>query len=255
MNINILSKAVIISLIIFFNCTFIQIFNATSNLSIISSIAYAKSAKDYAELAEKFYWDGEYDKAIAEITKAIVINPLGKSSILNLYKVTYFCDRAEFYKDIEKYQLAIKDYTKELQINSDPEAIEYAYSERAELYIELNDFQNAIKDYTKLIELGHDEYYGERAEIYTNLKKYRPAIDDYTKYIKYLEKHVRIILTRPFPKYSSLAEAYANRAEAYIELGEYQLAANDYKKALWYYTNRNYFNSLKELKEQYHVNL
>ncbi len=85
--------------------------------------------------------EGEYNKAIVALTKAIELDP-------NL--ASAFSNRAWVYIELKQYEQAIADCTKAIEINP---SLASAYSHRGWAYIELGQYEQAIADYIKAIEL------------------------------------------------------------------------------------------------------
>ncbi|MGL6341518.1 MAG: tetratricopeptide repeat protein, partial [Waterburya sp.] len=121
--------------------------------------------------------------------------------------------------DLEKYQEAIKLYTKAIEINPDDES---TYHKRGDVYEDLENYQAAIADYTQAIEINpddfdNDSYYEDRASVYEELKNYQAAIADYTKAIE-----IEPDDTSP----------YYLRASIHKRLKDYQSVIADYTKII-----------------------
>jgi len=154
----------------------------------------------------------------------------------HLFAQAYY-NRGVTYNDLGKHDLAIRDYTKAIELRPDyPEA----YNNRGNTYGELSGKHDlAIRDYTKAIELRPDfaEAYYNRGVTYNDLGKHALAVRDCN----------RVIDLRPnYPK------AYFSRGNAYYYLGKHDLAIKNYTKAIKFkhdfaeaYNNRgNAFNKL-----------
>jgi tetratricopeptide (TPR) repeat protein len=115
-----------------------------------------------------------------------------------------------------KYDQAIADYTKALEIN--PKYV-YAYNNRGVTYDDKGNYDQAIADYTKALKINPKYVYAyyNRGIAYSNKGNYDQAIADYTKALKINPKYV---------------EAYYNRGIAYSNKGNYDQAIADYNKAL-----------------------
>jgi len=136
---------------------------------------------------------GQYNKAIADFTKAIEFAPDDSFSIWN---------RGITYSILQQWDKAITDYTRSIEINPytyDP------YFKRGESYDKLRQWQKAIADYSMAIEINpaHDKAYNNRGLVFANLKQWDKAIADYSKAIGIN------------PGYS---EAYNNRELAYRQM-------------------------------------
>ena len=115
-----------------------------------------------------------------------------------------------------RYQQAIEDCTKALQIKPD---YSYAYFNRGFAYGKLGQYQRAIEDLTRGIRLKPDDGSGyfNRGNAYGKLGQYQRAIEDYNLGIR----------LKP-----DKAEGYANRGDAYGALGQYQQAIENYNEAI-----------------------
>lgn len=182
---------------------------------------------------------GDYDMALDNLDKAISLNP---------NNANYYLHRANTYTLLKKYDLAIADYNKSLEIM--PFAL--TFYNRARLYDEKREFGQSIKDYTKAIELSPQfadafsnrglgyqmkgnldlalrdfttaislnardgVYYFNRANIYFQKREFLLSIVDYTKAIEI---------------YPLWADALRRRASAYEKQGQKKLAQADLEKA------------------------
>jgi len=99
-------------------------------LKIEQADAYDNRGNTYSDLKE-------YQKAIADYTKAIDINPR--------YAKAYY-NRGNAYYDLKKYQRAIAYYTRAIDIN--PQYAD-AYVNRGIVYKGLKEYQKAKEDYKK----------------------------------------------------------------------------------------------------------
>jgi len=94
-----------------------------------------------------------------------------------------YLDMGSYYANLKKDDLAIKSYTKAIEINPN-DADTYFY--RGNSYYNLKDYSSAINDFTKVIELNPNDSNGyiNRGLSYYKLKKYDLAIKNYTKAIE-----------------------------------------------------------------------
>lgn len=200
----------------------------------------------------------DYQKAIADLTKAIKINPT--------YKDAYY-SRAYAYRKIKNYQAAIADYTKLISLNPD-NSIGYFY-DRGNAYRKLKNYRAAIVDYTKAIKIiPSGAGYFNRGVVYKELKNYQAAIADYTKAIKMdfdYDNAISIVLldNEQFREYYSIvtgydkvikmnpndADAYLNRGIAYSELRDYETAASDVNKAAQLYQRQGDTKNYKQMQQ------
>ncbi len=129
--------------------------------------------------------------------------------------VDYF-NRGKAYADKSKYDLAISDFDKAIEI--DPKYAE-AYNNRGNAYRGKGEYDRAISDFNKAIEInpGYAGAYLNRGVAYFAKGEYDRAISDYNKAIEIN------------PQY---AIAYVNRGAVYNDKGEHDKAISDYNKAL-----------------------
>jgi tetratricopeptide (TPR) repeat protein len=95
----------------------------------------------------------------------------------------YYSKRAIYYYLYDDFHLAISDYTKAIELNSnDPDN----YYWRANSKVEISNYKGAIKDFTKCIDLDPDniDAYSERVKLFKILKDYKNTITDYNKIIE-----------------------------------------------------------------------
>ena len=103
--------------------------------------SHKNRAVAYWSRGNSYYLKREVDKAIADYTEAIKLNPE--------FALAYY-GRGGAYKDKGEYVRAIADADKIIEINpQDPEA----YSNRGSTYVAQGDKQRAIADYRKALEI------------------------------------------------------------------------------------------------------
>ncbi len=207
------------------------------------------------------------EKAIADLSKIIEINPplvmfkyaahtgrlrdkftYADDQVVNVADI-YFL-RANCFATLKKYDLALKDFEKVLEL--DPKEFKAALG-AGEINAELRNYQAALKDYDWALKINPkfwDAYIARsrcyeslhetdkaiadlshvigaqpkdagafllRAELYERLKQFKKAIDDYTQ----------VIAIAPADD-----DAYKSRADIYTKLGDYKKAIADYDAAL-----------------------
>ncbi len=147
-----------------------------------------------------------YDEGLAAINQAINLAP----------RAVWYLNRGNLYQDQQKYELALADWNKAIEIN--PNYAE-AYLNRGNLYKNLQKYELALADYSKAIDINPNYAYAyyNRGNLYKNLQKYELALADYSKAIK----------INP-----NFAEAYNNRGNLYSNQQKYELALADYNKAI-----------------------
>jgi len=149
----------------------------------------------------------EYDKAIAEYTNAIELEP---------EYVCAYIRRGFAYVEKTEYDKAIADCTKAIELNS---KCPCAYTERGYAYRMKREYDRAIADYTRAIELKprYVQAYINRAFAYAEKKEYDKAIVDC----------IRAIELNPKDTW-----AYMERGYAYKKKREYDRAIADYSRAI-----------------------
>ena len=115
----------------------------------------------------------QYDKAIADYTKAIDLDPKLAMAYNN---------RGNAYFGLQQYDKAITDCTKAIDL--DPK-LAMAYYNRGNAYSGLQQFDKAITDCTKAIDLDPKlaMAYNNRGNAYSGLQQFDKAITDCTKAI------------------------------------------------------------------------
>jgi len=133
--------------------------------------------------------------------------------------------RGNTFSKLEKYNEAIKDYTKAISLEpGNPDC----YGYRADLYFRLGQHDKAFQDYNKAIELfpKSPEVYCSRAEAYCNLNQYSKAIQDYGKAIEFCRDTCLFAI-----------DYYRDRGDAYANMNQSIKAIQDYNKALEFNPN------------------
>jgi tetratricopeptide (TPR) repeat protein len=173
-----------------------------------------ENAPYYRYRANAYANKGDYDRAIADYTEAIKLDP--KDSLAYLYRGNLYLIKGD-------YDRTIADYTQAIRL--DPN-ISLAYNNRGGAYANKGDYDRAIADFTQAIELNPNSglaYYSRgsayhnRGATYSDKGDYDRAIADYTQAI------------RLNPNSSS---AYHNRGIVYANKGDYARAIADYTQAI-----------------------
>ncbi|MFM6690497.1 MAG: tetratricopeptide repeat-containing serine protease family protein, partial [Microcystis panniformis] len=181
-----------------------------------------------------------YDEGVAAITQAINLAP----------RAAWYYNRGLLYSDLQKYDLALSDYSKAIELNPNDAD---AYYNRGILYRRQQKYELALDDYNQAIELNPndaDAYYN-RGNLYYNQQKYELALSDYSKAIEINPNYAKAYYNRGnlyknLQKYDSAladynqaidinpndAYAYYNRGNLYKDLQKYDLALSDYSKAI-----------------------
>ncbi len=205
-------------------------------LSAFTSEIFAQSTNTSIKPEEKLLDSGvayeqkkDFDKAIAEYSKALEINPQ--------YALAYN-NRGYTYYLMKEYDKAIVDLSKAIEI--DPQFLR-PYHNRREAYLAVSKSDLADADAKKIIELENkiisdknekaiaelskaiqtnpqdSNAYYNRGNVYLEIKEYDKAIVDFSKLIEIN------------PQY---AEAYNDRGYAYYLKKDYDKAITDYSKAI-----------------------
>lgn len=189
-------------------------------ISIIALLAFGCNQKDsnyYIKQGNSFYNNKEYESATRNYTLAIDID---KNNITAYYK------RADTYRRMFKYDLALIDYTSVIKFNS--KVPNNAYTKRGATYFALGEFDKAILDLRIAIkESPQDvEPYYELAKVYYEQDKIDSAF-----------QNLNIVL-----QLDSLYNlAYLLRGQIFMYKQQYQLAINDYDIAIKLQPNNNSF--------------
>jgi len=172
-----------------------------------------------------YYLKRDYDRAIADCTEAIRLNPNSA--------ITYN-NRGRVYSDKKDYDRAIADYTEAIRI--DP-YYATAYINRGLAYYNKKDYDRAIADFTQAIRLNpnYARAYNDRGAAYDSKRDYDRAIADYTEAIR----------LNP-----NSATAYNNRGMAYYYKRDYDKAIADCTEAIRIEPNNALFRKNLEIAQQ-----
>jgi len=184
--------------------------------------------------------NGEYEMALEDYKKSIILNSLHTKSYYNIgivysknerpdSAITYYnkaiaqrkdyidayLNRGVAYVSLEEYDKAISDYNFVINLRSDDEM---AYSNRGIAYSELGRYNEAISDFSRAIELNPQraQTYYLRGKVNFFERNYTAALEDYNK---------ALLLDDTF------VDAYIKRALLYAEMGNFEQAINDINKA------------------------
>ena len=160
--------------------------------------------------------DKEALRTIERIVTGMQENNKRGRELLEQFDTAFYYNRGNDHRDKGKYDEAISDYTKALEI--DPTLAE-AYGNRGTTYGRKGQYDKAISDFTKALEINPKDAlaYYNRGLAYYNKGQYGEAISDGTEALKIN------------PRY---AAAYYNRGLAYGRKGQYDDAISDFTKAL-----------------------
>jgi tetratricopeptide (TPR) repeat protein len=172
-----------------------------------------ENAALYAQRAYIYREQKVFDKAIADLTKAITLDPT---------KRNYYFSRAAFYDLTGRTDLAVADCTTLIAMDQTKTD---AYNRRSGYYKKLKNYPAALSDYDRVIALEPDKTTGyyNRAYLYCKLQKYDLAIADYTKIISLRKEGSKDV------------GGYIKRADTYYLQKKYDLAIADCNQALTIY--------------------
>ena len=115
-----------------------------------------KTAAEYNQSGDGWYFKGEYDKAIADYNKAIRLNPK---------EAVYYNNRGAAYRNKNDFDRAIADHGEAIHLNPTKDAY---YGNRGFAYFKKNDYDRAIGDYNEAIRLNPNDtdYFNFRGNVY-----------------------------------------------------------------------------------------
>lgn len=259
----VLSLHVVLSLAVILSFLFLAVINIAAQATTCGAKDYdcqirdyqgrikanPKDAESYYSLGVSFHKKGDYAQAIAMFDIY-----LASSSVKPEYLADGYNYRGISYGKLEKNDLAIKDYTKAIELVP-TEALFYSnrgsaysrmqnfalaiadltkaigikkddaglYFSRGYAYMELRDNEKALADFTQTLALDptDDEAYYNRGTIYYRLKEYAKAITDLDKYISLNQADA-----------IAMGDGYTNRGLSYFYLGNPTKAIDDFTKAI-----------------------
>ncbi|WP_231465068.1 MULTISPECIES: tetratricopeptide repeat protein [unclassified Pedobacter] len=198
------------------------------------------TADAFYTLGTKYYAEQQYDLAIDNYTKAIVLSPKFANAYLN---------RGVCYKKKEQYTEAFADYAKVIQLNPKEPAV---YKNQGIIYEIQKNYELAVTNYTKAIELGGKEYqdlYIYRGNMYCDWEKPDLALADFQTSVKLFPQDatgynnigyvysIKENFTQAITNYTKALEldpkyllSYIGRAYCYDAIGSTKLADLDRKK-------------------------
>lgn len=197
---------------------------------------------------------GNLQSALVYATRAIILNDLALRDHIfpseTWEDFTLYSNRGVLHMQAEKYDEALLDFTKAIELNSS-DALNYFY--RAELYLFFEEYPKAFADYHQAIELNpHDpELYRQRALGYALSGSWDEAVAD-LKLAGRKENQINnsqnelglnAFATGSFKKAANhfdqiiklnpqLAVGYQNRAAAFFQDGQFDKALLDLQMAI-----------------------
>lgn len=128
--------------------------------------------------------------------------------------------RAAAYSLTGKYELAIEDYSKSLNLKPKNKL----YKKRAEAYSSIGRYENAIEDYNLIISLDPENaysHYRTRGEAYIEIGEYNRALEDFNQCFKLKPKTA-----------SADYELHLDRGRVYAKTEQYERAIENYNKSI-----------------------
>jgi tetratricopeptide (TPR) repeat protein len=176
-----------------------------------------------------WYGKGDLDKAIADFTKAIAINPEDFNAYYN--RGLALANKGAFDK-------AIADFTKAIKINPN---FAYTYGHRGKVWYDKKDYDKAIADYTKAIKLDPNDFdaYDNRGKAWDKKGDHDKAKVDYAmaKELMAAADFEQELMDDIFnydkaKAINPKALAFYNSGLAWYDKKDYDKAITDYTKAI-----------------------
>ena len=145
--------------------------------------------KALAQLGVISFLEKNYDDAIIFLSESIEIS----SSAYSLN------DRASCYRNLSKFDLAIKDYLSAIKINSE---LPFIYNNLASVFLDTQKYELASENIQKALAIN-SEYapaYNNRGILKHNYEKYDEAIIDFNKAISLNNSYAKAYLNRGISK-------------------------------------------------------
>jgi clan AA aspartic protease (TIGR02281 family) len=178
----------------------------------------ATRAQAYRSRGAAYYDQSDYDRAIADFSEAIKLDP----SIVPPSFALAYNRRGHAYFEKKNYDSAIADYDEAITLDSSSAEV---YLNRGTAYNGKQDYDRAIPDFDRALQLDPNSAraYNNRGFAYFRKNDTDRAIADYSEAVKHN------------PNY---AIAYDNRGDAYLKKDDYDRAIADYSEAVR--SNPNY---------------
>ena len=215
----------------------------------------------------------DLDDAIAYYNEIISTEPVNTSIVA----VAYY-NRGTAYSTIGKYDGAIEDLTKAIELRPDDSG---AYHNRGATYYDKKKYELAIKDFNNAINLSPDDasLYIARGIAYIGRREYEYATADFSKAIELNPIDAGAYNGRGMSHYRNagfdsaiadfsqaiqlnpdLAHAYCNRGEAWLHLRDWEKAKSDLMVAKDKGTDviasfRNDYKSVEDFEQKNNVKL
>jgi tetratricopeptide (TPR) repeat protein len=202
------------------------------NVDLPSHVSY----QVFLKLGKERLFGGDKESAYSLLTKAIEVPQVSEANPLN--KTEAFFNRGNLLQDQGKFEDAIADYTRTVEIDPNYAC---AYIHRGNAFKSVKNTVSAIADYKQAIVLSPNDglAYHNLGELYLVKGNYEEAISEFTKAIK--------------RKPTTLVASYYERGRAYSEQNQLVKALEDFNNAVeiappnyYAYLNRGVFYLLKK---------
>ncbi len=191
------------------------------------AIKLEPSAKFYNGLTGVYCDEGNFDRAIKCLERALKIDPLYRMSYINLSKI---------YLIQKNFNSALKACEKALEISPGDSAI---YNQIGRIYQSTGDFDRAIEFYLKVLEISPEmvQSHYSLVAIYEQKKLYSKAIYHGRLYLAATEQDLKDTavyreLKEKLEKLEKSSEFYVEQGAAYMAQGRDEDAEELWKKAL-----------------------
>lgn len=170
-------------------------------------IVQQKTGENYHLRGVAFLAHKQYDKAIADFSESLRLQPQNAGALNNRGQTRYL---------MEDYKAAVQDYTAAIAIDAKNPLV---LNNRALAYLELNDLNHAMIDLQEALKLvpQYPEALNNRGVVYQQRQEFDKAIADFTEALKLDSKYV---------------DALENRALSYVETNDHAKAIADLESAI-----------------------
>ena len=189
--------------------------NAEANDDANNAIALIeKYSLFYVHAADPYFIRGEY--SLSEKKYETAIADYSKGLQLNPYYAAGVINRASAYFGLRKYKDAAADYTKAIEMGSSGADL---YMIRGKCYLETGQFEKALADFNKARQSQPDSpsvlgrFYRNRAELFSKKGEHKKAIDDLSEMLSLDKNNL---------------DGYILRAKEYSKINDYGSVLKDY---------------------------
>jgi tetratricopeptide (TPR) repeat protein len=194
----------------------------------------AATDDDHVKRGNAYLRDKQYDRAIAEFSKAVEMNPRN---------IAAFTGQGWAYEHKKDHDRAIADFNQAIQI--DPQAA-IGFTTRGWVYMSRKDYEKAIADFSQAIRID-PEYAGayvDRGQAYIATDEYDSAIAEFSRALEMDPDNVEALIARADAHVSKkeIAEAFndfdqairidPNNVQIFLRRGYAYRLKKDYKQAI-----------------------